>query len=362
MTTIVRWGTVASALFVAAAAVAAERTAAVPRDAVEGLLTRLDTISHDADMMTAKKAIVAAEAVEKFNQQYKGKPLTIRLKIQDVVPNAQGHCLTANRPDYDGIPSFTGKFQASLSNTEVMSITKESVLAVTGMVSAAHQSLGRSRSEILKQGSSVVFPLHSNPPSQICLDAISYQLEVTPKSRSSALPANASRTGESPSPVSERPSGDVTFAEKLKNEHLRSVDDIKAFFLKGIHTSHQDSSKTPATTATGHVVTTPSSRTNTRPAPAYGTPATSSDSTTKVKHNHIYTTVEIIQKFGSPSVRTSATTLEHWTFKCKDGVVHVHFTQAGYINSSSPTKSDTLKLEIKSVDSSSSPSTGSSRF
>ncbi len=334
----------------------------MPREAVEGLLTRLDTISHDADMMTAKKAIVAAEAVEKFNQQYKGKPLTIRLKIQDVVPNAQGHCLTANRPDYDGIPSFTGKFQASLSNTEVMSITKESVLAVTGMVSAAHQSLGRSRSEILKQGSSVVFPLHSNPPSQICLDAISYQLEVTPKSRSSVagecladrrVPIaglrKAKRRCDLRRKAQERTSRAVLTTSRRSSSRA-SIPRIKTAARRRPPLRPVTSSRPQAPERT-LVLLRPTARRR-----------RSSDSTTKVKHNHIYTTVEIIQKFGSPSVRTSATTLEHWTFKCKDGVVHVHFTQAGYINSSSPTKSDTLKLEIKSVDSSSSPSTGSSRF
>ena len=84
--------------------------------------------------------------------------------------------------------------------------------------------------------------------------------------------------------------------------------------------------------------------------------------TAKVKHNRIYTAAEIIQKFGSPSSRTSTATLEQWAFKCKDGVVHVHFTQVGYARSSSTSKSETLRLEVKSVDSSSSPSVGASRL
>ena len=83
---------------------------------------------------------------------------------------------------------------------------------------------------------------------------------------------------------------------------------------------------------------------------------------TKVKHNRIYTATEIIQKFGNPSSRTSTTTTEHWVYKCKDGVVHVHFTQIGYVASSSTSKSEKLRLEIKSVDSTSSRSANDSRF
>ena len=221
MTTIVRWGTVASALFVAAAAVAAERTAAVPRDAVEGLLTRLDTISHDADMMTAKKAIVAAEAVEKFNQQYKGKPLTIRLKNPGCRSQCPGTLPHRQPPRLRRHPFLHGQVPGEPVQHRGNVDHQGERIGGHGHGQRGPPIAGRSRSEILKQGSSVVFPLHSNPPSQICLDAISYQLEVTPKSRSSALPANASRTGESPSPVSERPSGDVTFAEKLKNEQFQ---------------------------------------------------------------------------------------------------------------------------------------------
>ena len=112
----------------------------MPKNAIDALLTRLDDISRDRDMTTAKKAVVAAEAMEKFNQQYKGKPLTVRLKVQDVVPYDQGHYLTANRPDLDGVQFYTGKFQSKLSSAEVLSVTKDSVLAVTGMVSASQSA------------------------------------------------------------------------------------------------------------------------------------------------------------------------------------------------------------------------------
>ena len=147
-----------------AAGIAAENNAAVvPKNAIDALLTRLDNIGHDPDMTTAKKAIVAADAMEKFNQQYKGKPLTVRLKIQDVVPYAQGHYLTASHPDLDGVQFYTGKFQTNLSNAEVMSVTKDSVLVVTGMSAPANQPQSHVRSaDILKPGSSIAFPLREH--------------------------------------------------------------------------------------------------------------------------------------------------------------------------------------------------------
>ena len=90
--------------------------------------------------------------------------------------------------------------------------------------------------------------------------------------------------------------------------------------------------------------------------------STSSSAAAKVKHNRIYTAADIIQKFGNPSSRSSTMTAEHWVYKCKDGVVHVHFTQVGYIGGSSASTSEKLRLEVKSVDSTSSPATGNSRF
>ena len=134
MKAIVRCGVAVIGLFVATAGIAAENTSVVAKNAISSLVTRLDGVSHDRDMTTAKKAIVAAKAVEKFNQQYKGKLLTVRLKIQDVVPYDQGQYLTANRPDLDGVSFYTAKFQTNLSKAEVMSVTKDSVLVVTGMI------------------------------------------------------------------------------------------------------------------------------------------------------------------------------------------------------------------------------------
>ena len=355
MATIVRCGAALIGLLVVVTGIAAEKnSAAVPKNAIDALLTRLDNISHDRDMTTAKKAVVAADAIEKFNQQYKGKPLTVRLKIQDVVPSAQGHYLTANRPDLDGVQFYTGKFQSNLSSAEVLSVTKDSVLAVTGMVRATNQPQTHIRlSDVLKPGSSIAFPLRANSACQICLDNVSYQLEGASKTRPDALPAATAATGKT--------TGGNTPADKAKNEQARSVDDVKLFFLKGIvQTQHQYGST--STGATGRPVPGQTYGSNTRPGSIPG--SSSGSGSAKVKHNRIYTAAELIQKFGEPSSRTSSATSEQWVYKCKDGVVHVHFTQVGvgYTGSTSASKSETLKLEIKSVDSSSSPSAGGSRL
>ena len=353
MAAIVRCGVALIGLLVASAAIAAEKSAsAVPKSAIDDLLQRLDNLSRDRDMTTAKKAVVAAEAMEKFNQQYKGKPLTVRLKIQDVVPSAQGHYLTANRPDLDGVQFYAGKFQSNLSSAEVLSVTKDSVLAVTGMVSAASQPLTRSRSsDVLKPGSSLAFPLRTNSACQICLEKISYQLEAASKTRPDALPASVAAATTS---------GGNRSTDKAKNEQLRSVDDVKLFFLRGIVQS-QPRYGSASTAATNRPV--PGQNYGTTTRSNYGSVPNTAPVPAKVKHNRVYTAAELMQKFGNPASRTSSASVEQWTYKCKDGVVHVHFTQVGvgYAGSSSASKTETLRLEIKSVDSTSSPSAGSSR-
>ena len=218
MATIVRCGAAVIGLFVVAAGIAAERNAAVvPKNAIDALLTRLDKISRDPDMTTAKKAVVAAEAMEKFNQQYKGKPLTVRLKIQDVVPYAQGHYLTANRPDLDGVQFYTGKFQANLSKAEVMSVAKDSVLAVTGMVSATQSAAAaHQRPTSSNRAAASPFPC-ANPACRICLDNVSYQLEAAPKTRPDALPAAASPASDFPLLAAGETTGGNALADKAKN-------------------------------------------------------------------------------------------------------------------------------------------------
>jgi len=375
MATIVRFGLAVIGLFVVSAGIAAERsTAVVPKTAIDAFLTRLNDISHDPDMTTAKKAIVAADAIEKFNQQYRGRPLTVRLKIQDVVPSAQGHYLTANRPDLEGVQFYMGKFQSNLSSAEVMSVTKDSVLVVTGLVSATTPTPTRIRSDILKPGGSLAFPLRTSPVSQICLDNISYQLDVAPKTRPEALSTAAlsskdsslfapgkstggTGTGSGTSGAGATAGGS---ADKLKNEQSRSVDDIKLYFLKGIfQAQHQNGSTNAGTTVRPGM----GQSSGSYPRTGSGNDSSSGSSSAKTKRNRIYTAAELIQKFGKPSSRTSTATTEKWSFKCKDGVVNIHFTQVGvaYARSYSASKSDTLRLEVNSVDSSSSTS-ASSRY
>jgi hypothetical protein len=231
-------------------------------------------------------------------------------------------------------------------------------------VSASAQPQSRFRSEILKPGSSIAFPLHASPPSLICLDNISYQLDIAPKTRPEALSAAASPASDSSLLAPGKSTGTTggsALADTLKSEQSRSVDDIKLFFLKGIlQPSHQGTT----TGTTGKVGTGQPTGSYPRLGAGYDSGSSSGLGSAKVKHNRIYTAAELIQKFGKPSSRTSSATSEQWAYKCKDGVVHVHFTEVGvaYARSSSTSKSDTLRLEVKSVDSSSTPSAGGSRF
>ncbi len=341
MPTFVRCCVLITGLLVVTGVVAAEKGAdAAMKTAVDALLTRLDEISHDSEMTTAKKSVVASEAMEKFNQKYKGLPLTIHLKIQDVVPSTQGDgdTVTANNPDLAGVQINTTKFQAKLTNTEVMSVTKESLLVVTGAVSGARQVQPHFRSDVLKPGGSLALPSRANAAWRICLDNISYHVDAAPVSGTAVRGAAATGGGSSPT-------------ERAKNERLRTVDDIKLFFLKGIFRGKSQS----GTSGIGANGAGPASGPYSRPNSTY---SSSNPSTAKTRHNRIYTAAEIIQKFGNPTSRTSSATSEQWSFKCKDGVVHVRFTEVGvaYARDSSAAKSETVKLEIKSVDSTSTPS------
>ena len=198
MATIVRSAAALTAVFVVAAGIAAENnTSVVPKNAIDALLTRLDKISRDADMTTAKKAFVAADAVQKFNQQYKGKTLTVRLKIQDVVPHGQGYYLTANRPDLDGVQFYASKFQANLSKTDVMSVTKESVLAVTGRSARAVSRRRNSCPAFSSRGAASPFPC-ANSAWRICLDNVAYQLEAAPKTKADVPSAAAASASDFP--------------------------------------------------------------------------------------------------------------------------------------------------------------------
>ncbi len=362
MATIARCGAAALGLFLAATAIAAEtNTAALSKTAADALLTRLDGIGRDPDITTANKAIGAADAIEKFNREFKGKPLSVRLKVLDVVPSAQGQYLTANHPNLEGVQFYTSKFETKLTSAEVMSVTKESVLVVTGLLSASGQSRPHARPEILKPGSSVCFPMRVNPAWQIYLENVSYRLEVAPKTGADALSGSTSSASTASLFASGKTADGMTLADKLKREEIRSMDDVKSFFLKGIvHTQHGSGNQSAG--AAGSAGMGQSYGSSSRSGTGYGSSSSPAASPVKVKHNRIYTTAEIIQKFGAPSSRSSATTSEHWVYKCKDGVVHVNFSQVGYAGGSATSNSDTLRLEIKSVDSSSVPSAGGSRF
>lgn len=201
MPTFVRCCVLITGLLVVTGVVAAEKGAdAAMKTAVDALLTRLDEISHDSEMTTAKKSVVASEAMEKFNQKYKGLPLTIHLKIQDVVPSTQGDgdTVTANNPDLAGVQINTTKFQAKLTNTEVMSVTKESLLVVTGAVSGARQVQPHFRSDVLKPGGSLALPSRANAAWRICLDNISYHVDAAPVSGTAVRGAAATGGGSSP--------------------------------------------------------------------------------------------------------------------------------------------------------------------
>ena len=152
-----------------------------------------------------------------------------------------------------------------------------------------------------------------------------------------------------------------TVTDKVKNEKVRNMDDIKLYFLKGL-LQGQHSSGTASTATTGRPGTgqTPW---NTRPGyNSYNPGPATTTSPAKVKHNRVYSASDIIQKFGNPTSRSSTATTEVWAYKCKDGTVRLHFTQVGVGYARNAAKSETLRLEIKSVDSSFGSSPGSSRF
>ena len=355
MSTLVRWSAVVAGLFYVAAGGASSKDIAAPvaKDAVEALLSRLDGIAHDSEMTTAKKAVVASEEIGTFNQQHKGQSLTVRLKIQDVVPYGEGYYVTANTPDLTLVQFPTGKFHVNLSKTEVLSVNKECVLAITGIASAAVQPPVRARSSILEPGSIVAFPLRASTSCWICLENVSYRVETVTTVPETLKPGVLSAEDLSilePAGLPKRTASKVALLDKTKTDQTRNVDDIKSFFLKGIASDQHSygSKKTVpmAKTGSGSVS-----------GPAAGAAVTagtgSRSGAARGRHNRIYSKEELIHKFGNPSSTTSVMSEETWTYKCRDGVVRVHFRQLGYGGNSSSTAPEKVKLEIKSVDSSS---------
>jgi hypothetical protein len=345
------------------------KNAAMTKSALDGLLTRLDEINRAPEMTTAKKAIVSADEMEKFTQQYKGQPLTIRLKIQDLLPNAKGHCATAGNPDLTFVQTSPNRYQLSLSKAEVMSFAKGSSLVISGTLSGVMQSKAHFNPNVFEPGSKLSFPLRGNPSYGIWLENTSWKVENAPppETKAPAVYKPEVSSGSSASTSHYLPESPKTstgtnhgtaFANVTKNETSWSAGDIKTFFLKGItQPPHQ-----PGSTTTGLAGLT--NRTN----PAYpSTPASTTGSaslsrTLKGKHNRVYIADELIHKFGKPSTRTSTMNSETWTYNCTDGVVHVHFTQLGFVGGSSASKTEQVRLEATSVDSTSVPARTTGRY
>ena len=346
--------------FVAAANAAGASTAT---DALDALLARLDEINRSTDMTTAKKAIISADEIDKFNQQCKGKPLTLRLKIQDVVPNAKGQCVTVSNPHF----SCGLHFQLNLSKANVMSLAKGSELVITSTLSGVSQSRVPFSMNVVEPGCKLAFALRPNANYGIRMENASWSVEnasntagktavlskptVLTGGSSSANRSSIDQGKTSPSGMDHgNSSGDTT-----KNESSWKAEDIKSFFLKGIVLPpHQPGNTTAGLTNRTGLAS------GTTPSSGFGSASLSRS--VKAKHNRVYIAEDLIRKFGKPSVRTSAMSAETWTYNCKDGVVHVHFTQLGFVGGSSASKSEQVRLEATSVDLSSVPARSSGRY
>jgi hypothetical protein len=177
MSKLVAWASLLGLLLVTAGSAPGDDRPATPKDAVDALLTRLDQIGHDAEMTSAKKALLSAGEVQKFNQQYKGKLLSVRLKIQDVVPYVKGSYVSANGPDLALVQFRTTMFQINLPIAETAAISKDSVLVVSGALSGATEPRRGAISSVLAPGTAVSFPSRANPNYRIWLDNASWQVE-----------------------------------------------------------------------------------------------------------------------------------------------------------------------------------------
>ncbi len=97
---------------------------------------------------------------------------------------------------------------------------------------------------------------------------------------------------------------------RLKDPTIRTTDEIKAFFQRGIaHPTGKRSRKPP--------------------------------------QNRIYTVRELVAKFGKPDERTIGNTTERWSFSCADGTVTVVFLNKGYGGATEgPGVENRLRLQI----------------
>jgi hypothetical protein len=200
---------------------------------------------------------------------------------------------------------------------------------------------------VLEPGAAISFPSRANSNYRIYLENASWEVEHG-KAAEETNPG--SKTAEDKTATADAPAGEDSLdmpsttrkhshshADRAGSAESRGVDDIKSFFLKGIVPGQNlYGSKTGNTLGT------------TRPGAGSGQASGSGTGSGKVKHNHVYVAEQLIQKFGQPTTRDSKDTTETWTFKCKDGVVRVRFTQIFNVAGASASK---LRLEITSVDS-----------
>jgi hypothetical protein len=346
---------------IAAGSAPGEERAATPKSAVEALLSRLDAISHDAEMTSAKRAVASAGEMEKFNQQYKGKQLSVRLAIQDVVPYAKGSYVSAGNPDLAMVQFRAAMFQIHLPIAEAANIGRDSVLVVTGTLSGTTQPRRGALASVLEAGTTISFPSRANSNYRICLDNASWQVEhakAAAEKSSESKTESASSTAEDDSLDMPTPRGKHSRKERTDSPETRTVDDLKAFFLKGIAPSQFSQGAKTANTP-GRMGTAAGIATG--PGSAVGSKTGSGSG--KVKHNHIYTADDLLHRFGEPASRTTNKDLtETWTFKCKDGTVHVRFNVAGYAGGASESGSKKLRLEVTSVDAQSGTGPGPPRF
>ena len=293
--------------------------------------------------------------MEKFNQQYKGKLLSVRLKIQDVVPYAKGSYVSAGNPDLSLVQFRTAMFQINLPIAETAAITKDSVLVVSGTLSGATQPRRRAISSVLEPGAAVSFPSRANPNYRIWLENASWQVEHAKAAQDKTAESKTTedKTAAADAPAEEEgldmpatTHGKHPRADRTSNAETRSVDELKSFFLKGIIPG-QNLSGNKTGNAFGTTGSGLGPAVGSRPGWGSGQATGSGTGSGRVKHNRVYVADELIHKFGEPADRKSKGTTETWTFKCKDGVVHVRFTQIFNVAGASASK---LRLEIASVD------------
>ena len=95
---------------------------------------------------------------------------------------------------------------------------------------------------------------------------------------------------------------------RLKDPGVRTTDEIKAFFRRGIVVR----GKYPA----------------------------------KLKQDRIYTAGELFSRFGKPDKRDSTPTNEWWTYTCADGSVTISFLNKGYGGATGAGVKNNLRLQI----------------